>query len=61
LYDNSTEPTEADKKYMSNEKYNTFFPEYDSGLSEEIVYRMGYSDEYNVENNISVEHLKGPI
>lgn len=61
LYDNSTEPTEADKKYMSNEKYNTFFPEYNSGLSEEIVYRMGYSDEYNVENNVSVEHLKGPI
>lgn len=48
-------------RYQEGKRYNTFFPEYDSGLSDKWVYRKGYTEEYNVQNNSSIKHLTGPL
>lgn len=61
IFNWETSFTEADKRYQEGKKYNTFFPEYDSGLSEEWIYRKGFTDTYNIKNNSSIDFLHGPI
>lgn len=47
--------TEADKKYFSGNKYNTFFPDQQSGLSDAVIYRKGY--QYNLEYNTEINEV----
>lgn len=61
IYDWHSDLTEADNRYLANGKNNTFFPEHDPGLSNTIVYRKGYIDEYDIVNNSTIDELKGPI
>lgn len=53
--------TESDLKYMSGNKYNTFFNDQNSGLSDAIKYRKGveYSLEYNTK--VKEESLQGDL
>lgn len=47
--------TESDVKYMSGNKYNTFFPDQQSGLSDAVIYRKGY--QYNLEYNTKINEI----
>lgn len=52
--------TEADKKYFSNKKNNSFFPA--NQIMEDLIYRRGYNHNVNVitrENEI--KYLSGPL
>lgn len=56
IFENETNiETEADKKYFKGNKYNTFFPDQQSGLSDAVIYRKGY--QYNLEYNTEVSEM----
>jgi hypothetical protein len=40
---------------MSGNKYNTFFPDQQSGLSDAVIYRKGY--QYNLEYNTKINEI----
>lgn len=61
IYDSHSEFTESDKRYMSNKKYNTFFSSENSGLSEQLIFRKGFTDEFAVKNKPTITKLEGDI
>jgi hypothetical protein len=61
IYDSHSEFTAADKRYMNNKKYNTFFPSENSGLSKQLIFRKGFTDEFTVKNKPTITKLEGDI
>lgn len=61
IYNENSELTDSDKRYQSGKKYNTFFPLNESGLSEQLIYRKGYTIKYNIEKDIDVIPLEGDL